>query len=553
MNSITFEQYFSQKILTRGYDYYQSGQIMDLEQISETNWQAEVKGSSLYIVDVTLTPKGEPDYLDCDCPYEMNCKHIAAVLYAIREDLDKPEDKRKAKSQKKKPALKELLQQQTKEQLIELIIGAGKQHRAFLQEIELQLMPVDDVVAAAEKLISHHIERSKDRRSGFIAWGATEDAMEGIDKTHQRIEQCMEEGDYFTAFELAILCFSYAIDAFQYTDDSSGDIEYTIEESLGLIEQTIDMGADAWDRARYEEVFTLLSAEVMNANLDDWSSWRIALLRACLPLCKDGDIQGKFKELLQSLIKPKDGWGAAYMENELMELQFELISLLSDNEEVKKFLEDNLDNPTMRERVIASAMEQGDYEKVLELTEEGLKQGSAGRHIADQWRDYAFNAHKELGNKGEMRKLAHELIRAGKTDYLAQLKALYSPEEWPLERDNLLNDVKKVNNPVYATLIVEERQTARILDYCKEYPARVETYYSHIYRDYYEETCSLFIDVITKAADFSSDRKAYQGVCRSIQTMRKAGYKVEANNLIEDLLQTYPKRRAFVDELKKIS
>ena len=35
--------------------------------------------------------------------------------------------------------------------------------------------------------------------------------------------------------------------------------------------------------------------------------------------------------------------------------------------------------------------------------------------------------------------------------------------------------------------------------------------------------------------------------------MDDAEYKVEANNLIEGLLQTYPKRRAFVDELKKLS
>lgn len=97
-------------------------------------------------------------------------------------------------------------------------------------------MSPDDVVSAAEKLITHHIEQSKEHRSGFIRWGAAEEAWEGIDQTHERAQQCMEEGDYFTAFELAILCFSHALDAFEYTADFTGDIHYTIEESLGLIE-----------------------------------------------------------------------------------------------------------------------------------------------------------------------------------------------------------------------------------------------------------------------------------------------------------------------------
>jgi len=114
----------------------------------------------------------------------------------------------------------------------------------------------------------------------------------------------------------------------------------------------------------------------------------------------------------------------------------------------------------------------------------------------------------------------------------------------------LLNSL--TNSNLYARLIVEEQQSKRILDYCKEYPTRIGHYYQFIKEQYYEEVCALFIDAITIDAQSSSNRKNYKDVCRSINVMRKAGYTVEAERLITDLLQTYPKRPAFIEELKNI-
>lgn len=39
-----------------------------------------------------------------------------------------------------------------------------------------------------------------------------------------------------------------------------------IEESLALIEQTIDESTDMWDKTQYDEVFMLVSVEAMNTD-----------------------------------------------------------------------------------------------------------------------------------------------------------------------------------------------------------------------------------------------------------------------------------------------
>lgn len=49
---------------------------------------ATVYGSSVYNVEIRLKG-GNIESMDCDCPYSMegnNCKHMAAVLYAVEEN-----------------------------------------------------------------------------------------------------------------------------------------------------------------------------------------------------------------------------------------------------------------------------------------------------------------------------------------------------------------------------------------------------------------------------------------------------------------------------------
>ena len=77
------------KIWERGMDYYHNGAVTDLKEHFKDNWIATVEGSDAYTVEVTL--KGdEIESWDCDCPYDMGdiCKHVVAVLLAIREEKE---------------------------------------------------------------------------------------------------------------------------------------------------------------------------------------------------------------------------------------------------------------------------------------------------------------------------------------------------------------------------------------------------------------------------------------------------------------------------------
>lgn len=550
MNINTFEKQFNTTILKRGLDYYTNGHVEDIVQIDDYNWQAEVDGSSTYVVDVRINTNGSITYADCDCPYDDDCKHIAAVFYAIRDQQGTASAQ--TTTSVNKPTLQQVLQSQTKEQLVELITKVGQNHPTFIKELEMLVTTPDDSLKAAEKLILHHINAAQDRRGGFIPWNQASKALRGIETIQERISEYIENSEYFTAVQLSLLCFQHAFEAMEYSDDSNGDFGYSLDASLAFIEQAIWEGTDVWNKEQYETVYELILKEAMNTDLDGWPDWRISFLQSCIPLCHDDSIEEKYVTLLHSLGEQEDSWSAGYMNQQLKELQLQLLSSKYSKEDVEKFLEQNIEDANMRERVILSAIDRGDYTKALQLSLDGQQQDQDLPGVVKKWKRYAFTAHKELDNKEDMRELALQLLLSGDNAYYGEFKMLHSAQQWPAALEQLLDRLQKNNPNFYATLIVGEKQTARILDYCKEQPIRIEHYYPHISEHYYEEVCALFIDTITASSERASDRKRYQEVCRTITTMRDAGYEFEATQLITDLLQTYPKRRAFVDELQKL-
>jgi len=79
------EKYFSFDVLRRGYDYYKKGKVKELKK-AKNKYIAKVSGTTNYKVSVDLTEN--PYSMKCTCHYSLegNCKHMAAVLYSLKND-----------------------------------------------------------------------------------------------------------------------------------------------------------------------------------------------------------------------------------------------------------------------------------------------------------------------------------------------------------------------------------------------------------------------------------------------------------------------------------
>lgn len=75
----------SSEVFKRGQKYYLEDRISDIQiDKNSRHVDAVVSGRDDYSVSIDISPNGEVDYCECDCPafyqYEGCCKHIAAVL-----------------------------------------------------------------------------------------------------------------------------------------------------------------------------------------------------------------------------------------------------------------------------------------------------------------------------------------------------------------------------------------------------------------------------------------------------------------------------------------
>ena len=83
-----FETQLPDVIVQRGMDYYEGGNVVDLEETGDHTWTATVEGTDTYSVEITMG-KGNTitDYF-CDCPYDgATCKHVVAVLFTLRDEI----------------------------------------------------------------------------------------------------------------------------------------------------------------------------------------------------------------------------------------------------------------------------------------------------------------------------------------------------------------------------------------------------------------------------------------------------------------------------------
>lgn len=104
-----------------GRTYRENAHILSITEIKPLVYYAEVVGSELYDVKIKLNSTGEVSSAICECSYDKGpiCKHAAAVLFQIRDDIF---SKVKPQSASKNNAIADQLSKLSKDELITLLI-----------------------------------------------------------------------------------------------------------------------------------------------------------------------------------------------------------------------------------------------------------------------------------------------------------------------------------------------------------------------------------------------------------------------------------------------
>ncbi len=519
MNLDDFEDAIEQGIiLTRGLLYYDDGSVLSLEETSPHTYSAKVAGSEVYEVTVTLDDDWEVEDISCTCPYDWSehCKHEVAVLYALRDLLDGPDEaeeligqqakdsngmgkkekagmvdpeagnENKNKNEKEKEIDKEkekegtmverpgsvdlrtLLQDVSKEELLAFLVDYGGRNPSLEAELVHAFPSPDDDVNLTNLGIEFRraclhggeityygrdYEWEAENEENYI-WNFTSTFKEKIEELLQMIRVAIREGRNRYAGSIASMMV-HEITAFDCDVDHIGeDVERALAQIASLFAELVPSPEDG--RWLFEQFF----AEVDNYD----NKAQATLLRLCIHFADAQEDQEGLETYLIDLAsdETEGEWGFNTILKNSIELRHALLLKQQRVAEAQAFALGNLQYDSLRKLAYDRAMETEEYELAQKLAYEVLAigQGGPGRRLSAgfNWGELLFRVYQESGNTEDMRGLAKSFLLGGNLEYYHILKESYDEEAWKSVVDGLLDELeaRDTSNKGYRTSVYPE-------------------------------------------------------------------------------------------------
>lgn len=534
-----FEQFMDDLILYRGLNYYKEGRVDSLD-LTGGKWTAEVIGAKGYCVTAKLSENGDILSSRCDCPYEFGeyCKHQAALFYALRDRLKR----RRVHAQE--TDLQGLLLSQTKEMLAAILLEYANRDELMNSDLRLRFSEPAQMVQHARKLIKNSVRRVM--RKGFVEYGFTGQAVKGAERVLKLAENMPESGQLTCCVRLLIVLLEEMMRLLDNCDDSNGIVGGVICQAIEIFRSAISgMGDSFGEKA---EIFRLITGHAQSPAYDGWSDWRLELLEICVPLCKDRALRKQLESFLGGCCADE------YEKSRMQNIQAHIIAVFDGEDAADEYRSHRLDNSDFRRITIEKNVSQGRWDEALKLCLEGEASDADYPGLLYEWRAARYSVYEHTGDIPAQIQLARSLVLDGNFEYYRKLKLLYPVEKWPGVLDELLAEFKRLkgtSQEVYVKILIAENLKDLLLAYCRQKTWMLLSLYEHLIPDYTNEMVPLFQELIMKEADMASDRKSYRAVCEIIRHFRGACGNFPAKEMIGGLLDTYKKRPAFVDELKK--
>jgi uncharacterized Zn finger protein len=550
MNLTDFKNKVNEVILERGYHYFADGNVVEFHQINNNEYVCQVHGSDVYHVTVKISSKGEIMESNCDCPYDFDaiCKHQVAAFYELANAL-----KSSDKTNEIHPDFHEVLKSLPKEKLMNIIMDIVEENLTLKNRLILKYYKGDkkQELSKCKRLIDGVVRKYKGR-GDFITY---REVYRFAGEMRVVLEKARETEDILLALDIAFLLLNKAVGAFQYADDSDGEIGYLVSETIETIREIATEKFIGDNKVR-DKVFGKLLKESNSKVFEGWEEFQLDILEICAEFEADETHRKQLKIKIETLLEGNTGdYYKEYYNERLLQLLFMMIKRHESEAEVDQFISENLHFSSFRNMLMDKCMAQGNYQKVIELALEGETQDKEYAGLQIEWKKRRHAAYKELSWKDEQEKLARELFMSGEFEYYRELIELTQEDKQDFYY-RLKQELKQKNGwsitSLYLRLLEEEQDLDGIMEYVRSNPTSIERYMDLLLENYEEEVIEIFGSYIRSNADLSSNRKQYKSVCKLIKTYKKISGKEKQKILIDELKEKHLRRPAFLDELSKL-
>jgi len=553
-----FEQLIDEKILKRGLSYFKGGAISDFSEISTGEYEAIVSGTEEYTVHLEISNNTITEH-NCDCPYDMGavCKHVVAVIFHLQQDelelnqssISKPK-KKKTKSISQQ--VKELLKAISHNELIEFVQENSKKDKKFRNYFLASFghLSQNQSKEFYQKQI-HSILQSAAGRDGWIGWSDMKYVVNTTEPFLENAEKYLANNNFENVFFISTALLEEMTEAFQYGDDSNGDLGYFVESAMELLSK---LAQEKLPKILKEEMFEYCISSFNQKLFDGWD-WHLGMLHlACELIEKESDA-----DIILSCLDTING---EYERERAQSFKLDLLRKFKSEKEVEKYINKNISNSSIRTKEIEKAFKSKDFERVINLSKDGIKWDEKAKPgLVKVWYNWLLKVAQSQKDTSKIIEYSRFLFIDNfhpEQDYYQILKENIEDEKWHPFLEEIIKEITPKQRWAYTELIrniyIKEEWWDRLFLMLKQNLSmeNIEQNEQYLSKDYSSELIELYSERIINYVEKYIGRNHYQTACRYLRRMKKLGGNEKVNELIELFRKQYPQRRALMDELIRV-
>jgi hypothetical protein len=541
-----FEQIIDETILKRGLSYFKEGAIIDFSEISIGAFEAIVSGTEEYTVQLDIKNNIVIEH-NCDCPYDMGpvCKHVVAVIFHLQQDeleLNQPSisKSRKTKTKSVSQQVKELLNAISHKELIEFVQENSKKDKKFRNYFLASFghLSQNQSKKSYQKQI-HSILQSAAGRDGWIGWSDMKYVVNTTEPFLENAKKYLANNNFENVFFISTALLEEMTEAFQYGDDSNGDLGYFIESAMELLS---NLTQEKLPNSLKQELFEYCISSFNKKLFKGWD-WHLGMLRtACELIDKESDAD--------IILDCLDSVNGDYERERAQSFKLDLLRKFKDEKEVEKYINKHISNSSIRTKEIEKAFANENFDRVTKLSKDGLecdKKDKPG--LVKVWYNWLLKVAQSKNETTKIIEYARFLFIDNfhpEQDYHQILKDNIEDKNWHPFIEEIIKEITPKNGWTYTELIrkiyIKEEWWDRLFLMLKQ----------NLAKDYSLELIELYSERITNYVEKYIGRNHYQTACKYLRRVKKMGGNEQVNDLIELFRKQYPQRKALMDELNRV-
>ncbi|MCZ8298417.1 MAG: SWIM zinc finger family protein [Flavobacterium sp.] len=554
-----FEQLIDENILKRGLAYFNGGAITDFSEISNGEYEAIVSGTEDYTVQLEVENNSIIEH-NCDCPYDMGavCKHVVAVIFHLQQDeleLNQSSPnitKGKKKTKSVNQQVKELLKTISHNELIYFVEENCKNDKKFRNYFLASFghLSQNQSKEFYQKQIQSILQTAAGR-DGWIGWSDMKYVVNTTQPFLENAEQYLQKKNFENVFFISTALLEEMTKAFQYGDDSNGDLGYFVESAMELLSK---LSKKEISTSLKQKIFEYCISAFKQKLFEGWD-WHLGILHIA------GDLIDNEKEA-DIILNCLESVNGEYEREYAQSYKLELLRQCKNPKDVEEFINKHISNSKIRQQEIEKAFESKNYERAKALAKDGItcdEQSKPG--LAKDWYDWLLKIALVQNDTPNVIKYArYRLIEnfGATQDYYQILKNTIEPEKWHSFLEEIIKEVTPKNRWTYTELIrkiyIKEEWWDRLFLMLKQNLSleNIQENEQYLVKDYSAELTELYSERLTNYVEKFVGRNHYQTACRYLRRMKKLGANERVNELIELFRKKYPQRKALMDELIRV-